>query len=68
MWYHQHKQSILSETFFREYGGMNMDKVRVGIIGVGNMGSAHAHCIYTGGIEGLELAALCDISPARQYC
>ena len=48
---------------------MNMDKVRVGIIGVGNMGSAHAHCIYTGGIEGLELAALCDISPARQqYC
>ena len=25
MWYHQHKQSILSETFFREYGGMNMD-------------------------------------------
>ena len=46
-----------------------MDKVRVGIIGVGNMGSAHAHCIYTGGIEGLELAALCDISPARQqYC
>ena len=46
-----------------------MNKVRTAIIGVGNMGSAHAACIAGGNIKGLELGALCDVSPARQaYC
>ena len=40
-----------------------MEKVRYGIIGVGNMGSAHASCIAGGNIDGLILSALCDISP-----
>lgn len=42
-----------------------MDKVRYGIIGIGNMGSAHAAMLYRGDIPGAELAAVCDIDPAR---
>ena len=38
--------------------------VRLGIIGIGNIGSAHAHSVYDGHIPGMTLAALCDISPA----
>ena len=34
-----------------------MDRVRVGVVGVGNMGRTYAEAI--GAIEGLELAALC---------
>lgn len=46
-----------------------MEAIRTAVIGVGNMGSAHASCIAGGRIEGLTLSALCDISPARQaYC
>lgn len=39
--------------------------VRIGIIGIGNMGSAHAVRIYKGQIEGLRLVAVCDIAPAK---
>lgn len=35
--------------------------VRVGIIGVGNMGSAHARTLLSGNIAGAELVAVCDI-------
>lgn len=42
-----------------------MDKVRIGIIGIGNMGSAHAACIEKGEIPGMTLAAVCDINPVR---
>ncbi len=46
-----------------------MDMIRVGIIGIGNMGSAHASCIAEGKIQGMELVAVCDVIPARQeYC
>jgi len=37
----------------------------VGVIGIGNMGSAHANCIYAGEIEGLKLVAVCDINPKK---
>ena len=37
----------------------------VGLIGIGNMGSAHATMIGSGKIEGLRLAAVCDIDPSR---
>lgn len=40
-------------------------KVKVGIIGIGNIGTAHASAIYQGEIDGMELCALCDISPQR---
>ncbi|MCM1045223.1 MAG: Gfo/Idh/MocA family oxidoreductase [Candidatus Gastranaerophilales bacterium] len=35
-----------------------MDKIRVGVIGVGNMGSKYAQLIADGSVEGMELAAL----------
>ena len=46
-----------------------MDRIRVGIIGIGNMGSAHASCVAGGKIEGMELVAVCDtVSARREYC
>jgi len=42
-----------------------MDMVRVGIVGIGNMGSAHAACIGGGKINGMVLAAVCDLKPER---
>ncbi len=40
--------------------------VNIAIIGVGNIGSAHAASIYGGKIEGLRLVALCDSSEKRR--
>ena len=37
----------------------------VGLIGIGNMGSAHATMVGSGQIRGLRLAAVCDIDPVR---
>ena len=42
-----------------------MEKVRVGVIGIGNMGSAHAESILSGEINGLELTAVCDIDEVK---
>ncbi len=42
-----------------------MDMVRIGVIGVGGMGSAHARHLFAGGVNGAVLAALCDIDAAR---
>ncbi len=42
-----------------------MDKIRMGIIGIGNMGSAHAKNIAEGKCPEIELTAVCDINPAR---
>ena len=42
-----------------------MDKVRIGIVGMGNMGTEHAKYIYRGEIPQAELAAVCDIKPER---
>lgn len=39
--------------------------LRVGIIGIGNIGSVHAACIYAGRVPGMKLAALCDIDEAK---
>ncbi len=43
-----------------------MEKVRVGVIGFGNMGSAHAKHIYDGLIVGMELVAVCDTDEAKR--
>ncbi len=40
--------------------------VRVAVIGVGNIGAAHAATISRGDVPGMTLAALCDISPEKQ--
>ena len=41
------------------------ETVRVGIIGIGNIGSAHTAAIHEGTIPGLCLGALCDNDPLR---
>ncbi|MBQ4131766.1 MAG: Gfo/Idh/MocA family oxidoreductase, partial [Clostridia bacterium] len=38
-----------------------MNELKVGIIGIGNMGSTHAKSIYEGNINRLKLVAVCDI-------
>ncbi len=42
-----------------------MDKVRFGIVGIGNMGSIHASYLFKGEIEGACLAAVCDLKQSR---
>ena len=43
-----------------------MDKVRFGVVGIGNMGTTHAKNVYVGKVPKMELAAVCDISEARR--
>lgn len=43
-----------------------MEKIRAGVIGLGNMGTSHAKNIAEGKIPKMELAAICDIAPARR--
>ena len=44
---------------------MKQSVVRIGIIGVGNIGSAHAAAILGGEIPHMILGAMCDINPMR---
>lgn len=50
-----------------------MEKVRFGIVGIGNMGSGHVRRFVDGEVKGAELTAVCDIKPDRlewvkSYC
>ncbi|MDO4458559.1 MAG: Gfo/Idh/MocA family oxidoreductase [Clostridia bacterium] len=46
-----------------------MDKVRLGIIGIGNMGSGHIEYINEGACPEIELTAVCDIKEnRREWC
>lgn len=42
-----------------------MDTVKVGIIGIGNIGTAHFKCIYDGEIDNLIITAVCDIKEQK---
>ena len=42
-----------------------MKEIRVGIIGIGNMGYAHALCVADNQIKGIKLTAVCDINSER---
>ena len=42
-----------------------MSKIRLGIIGYGNMGTGHTKNIYAGKCPEIELTAIADINPAR---
>ncbi|AHF91399.1 oxidoreductase [Opitutaceae bacterium TAV5] len=42
-----------------------MNKVRIGIVGLGNMGSGHSANILAGKISRLELTAVADTDPAK---
>lgn len=42
------------------------DKVKLGIIGIGGMGSNHAQCIVEGKVPEMKLTAVADIKEARR--
>lgn len=44
---------------------MTSKKLRLAIVGLGNMGSAHMMNILTGKVPNVELTAVCDIRPDR---
>ena len=39
-----------------------IEKVKMGIVGFGNMGTGHCESIHSGKIENMELAAICKKS------
>ena len=41
------------------------NKVRLGILGLGNMGASHAKKLLAGEVPEIELTAVCDIKPDR---
>lgn len=43
-----------------------MDKVKIGIIGIGNMGSGHCGTLLKGTIENAQLAAVADVKESRR--
>jgi len=42
-----------------------MEKVKLGVIGFGNMGTGHCKNIFAGKVPNMEVTAICDISPER---
>ncbi|KKI89384.1 oxidoreductase [Bacillus sp. SA1-12] len=42
-----------------------MENIKIGIIGIGNMGSAHAVYLNNGEVPGANLAAVCDLNHER---
>ena len=42
-----------------------MKKTRIGILGIGNMGTSHAKHVFAGNVPHMELAAVADVDPAR---
>ena len=42
-----------------------MKHINIAVIGIGNMGTAHAACIMDNQIEGMSLTAVCDISDSK---
>lgn len=42
-----------------------MERIKTAVIGIGNMGTAHAQSLWEGRVPGLTLAAVCDTDPAR---
>jgi len=44
----------------------NVKKVKIGVIGIGNIGSVHANALYSGKVRNAYLGALCDTSDKRR--
>lgn len=42
-----------------------MERVRIGIVGIGNMGRAHARYLLNKKVANAELTALCDVDPEK---
>ena len=43
-----------------------MEKVRLGLIGYGNIGTSHTNHLTKGSVPNMELTAVCDIAEARR--
>ncbi|MBQ2929871.1 MAG: Gfo/Idh/MocA family oxidoreductase [Clostridia bacterium] len=43
-----------------------LQQVRAAVIGYGGIGSAHTACIAQGKVPGMQLAAVCDVNPAKR--
>ncbi|MGO1420587.1 MAG: Gfo/Idh/MocA family protein, partial [Staphylococcus equorum] len=43
-----------------------MEKVRLGIIGLGAQGGTYAGFIHSGEVDKLEIGAICDIDPEKK--
>ena len=43
-----------------------MQILRMGVVGIGNMGSAHVARITKGEVQGMTLAAVCDTDPQKR--
>ena len=57
---------VVMDTASSYGGGANkMEKVKTAVIGIGNMGTAHAQSLWDNRVPGLALAAVCDTDPAR---
>lgn len=46
-------------------GAGEMDMVRYGIIGIGNMGTGHVKTLWNNEVPGAKLTAMCDINPSK---
>ena len=42
-----------------------MNQIRIGVIGIGNMGSFHATNLYQGKVKDAVLTAVCDVNQSR---
>lgn len=45
--------------------GIIMDQLKTAIVGIGNMGYAHAKAIFSGAVPEMRLVAVCDIDEGR---
>ena len=43
-----------------------MQKVRLGVIGFGSMGTTHCKNVFDGKVPNMEIGAICDISEDRR--
>lgn len=58
-----------TENYYEQKGHVRMEKVRLGIIGVGNMGTSHIKTIVGGQVPELEVTAVADRQESRrQWC
>ena len=62
------KDILAAQGFKSEKVGVyeKMDTVRMGIIGIGNMGSSHAKNIFAGNIPDMVLTAVADVKAERR--
>ena len=62
------KDILISQGYAPDGNGVwtKMETVRIGIIGIGNMGSGHATNIVNGLVEGVTLAAVADLKQERR--